>query len=146
MGFMSPNIICSDAVVLVDHASLYDFGILSSNIHNAWMRTVCGRLKADYRYAPSVYYNFPMPEMTEDSKEAIEKTAENILNMRKIYSKKTLADLYGKQSYLYPELQKAHRNNDCAVMRAYGFSIRDMSEVDCIAELMKLYQKKIQEN
>nr|WP_108775610.1 type IIL restriction-modification enzyme MmeI [Lactimicrobium massiliense] len=143
MGFMSPNIISSDAVVLVDHATLYEFGILSSNVHNAWMRTVCGRLKADYRYAPSVYYNFPMPPQTQEMTELISKTAKGILDARKLYPDKTLADMYGKQMYLYPELVKAHQNNDRAVMNAYGFSVKDTSEADCVAELMKMYQKMV---
>lgn len=141
MGYMSEDIICSDAVVIVDNATLYDFGILSSNIHNAWMRTVCGRLKSDYRYSPSVYYNFPMPKLTDKSKEMIEKTAKGILDARKLYKNKTLSEMYGKQMYLYPELQEAHRNNDRAVMKAYGFSVKDMSEEECVSELMKMYQK-----
>lgn len=141
MGYMSADIICSDAVVLVDNATLCDFGILSSNIHNAWMRTVCGRLKSDYRYSPSVYYNFPMPKFTEESKKMIEKTAQGILDARKLYKTKTLSEMYGKQMYLYPELQEAHRKNDRAVMKAYGFSIKDMSEEECVSELMKMYQK-----
>lgn len=145
MGYMSPDIICSDAVVLVDHATLYDFGILSSNIHNAWTRTVCGRLKADYRYAPSVYYNFPMPNITDNIKKLIEKTAQGIIDARKLYPNKTLSELYGKQLYLYPDLQYAHRQNDKAVMTAYGFSVGNMSEEDCVAELMKLYQSLTKE-
>lgn len=141
MGYMSADIICSDAVVLVDNATLFDFGILLSNIHNAWMRTICGRLKSDYRYSPSVYYNFPMPKLTDKSKEMIEKTAQGILEARKLYKTKTLSEMYGKQMYLYPELQKAHRNNDRAVMKAYGFSVKDMSEEECVSELMKMYKE-----
>lgn len=141
MGYMPADIICSDAVVLVDNATLFDFGILSSNIHNAWMRTICGRLKSDYRYSPSIYYNFPMPKLTDKSKEMIEKTAKGILEARKLYKTKTLSEMYGKQMYLYPELQKAHRNNDRAVMKAYGFSVKDMSEEECVSELMKMYKK-----
>ena len=141
MGYMSADIICSDAVVLVDNATLFDFGILSSNIHNAWMRTICGRLKSDYRYSPSIYYNFPMPKLTEESKKMIEKTAQGILDARKLYKTKTLAEMYGRQMYLYPELKKAHRDNDRAVMKAYGFSIKDMSEEECVSELMKMYKE-----
>lgn len=141
MGYMSADITCSDAVVLVDNATLFDFGILSSNIHNAWMRTICGRLKSDYRYSPSIYYNFPMPKLTEESKKMIEKTAQGILDARKLYKTKTLAEMYGRQMYLYPELKKAHRDNDRAVMKAYGFSIKDMSEEECVSELMKMYKE-----
>lgn len=141
MGYMSADIICSDAVVLVDNATLFDFGILSSNIHNAWMRTICGRLKSDYRYSPSIYYNFPMPKLTEESKKMIEKTAQGILDARKLYKTKTLAEMYGRQMYLYPKLKKAHRDNDRAVMKAYGFSIKDMSEEECVSELMKMYKE-----
>ena len=143
IGFLSSDIIASDSVVLVYNATLVDFGIICSNVHNAWMRTIAGRLKNDYRYAPSVYYNFPMPTLTNESKERIEKTAKLILDARKIYNDKSLADMYGENMYMYPELLKAHQENDKAVMEAYGFNWRKMSEADCVAELMKMYKKII---
>lgn len=141
IGFLPPDVIASDSVVLVYNASLYDFGIISSNVHNAWMRTVAGRLKNDYRYAPSVYYNFPLPELTTEQKETIESTAQKILEARKLYPNDTLADMYGDKMYLYPELLKAHQANDKAVMQAYGFWGKINTESECVAELMKMYQK-----
>ena len=141
IGFLPPDVIASDSAVLVYNASLYDFGIISSNVHNAWMRTVAGRLKNDYRYAPSVYYNFPLPELTTEQKETIESTAQKILEARKLYPNDTLADMYGDKMYLYPELLKAHQANDKAVMQAYGFWGKINTESECVAELMKMYQK-----
>ena len=145
IGFLPPDVIASDSAVLVYNASLYDFGIISSNVHNAWMRTVAGRLKNDYRYAPSVYYNFPLPELTTEQKETIESTAQKILEARKLYPNDTLADMYGDKMYLYPELLKAHQANDKAVMQAYGFWGKINTESECVAELMKMYQKLTQD-
>ncbi len=144
IGFLPKDVIASDSVVLVNNATLYDFGILCSNVHNAWMRTIAGRLKNDYRYAPSVYYNFPFPKINEQQKERIIKTAQTILDARAMYSDNTLADMYGKVMYMYPELYNAHKENDRAVMQAYGFNIKEMSEADCVAELMKMYQELVE--
>ena len=141
VGFMPPTVIASDAAVLVNNATLYDFGLISSIVHNAWMRIVAGRLKNDYRYAPSVYYNFPMPKPTEEQRRKIEQTAQNIINARSLYSDKSLADMYGDKMYLYPELLTAHQDNDRAVMEAYGFPVKTMTESQCVAELFKLYQE-----
>ena len=140
IGFLPPDVIASDSAVLVYNATKLDFGIISSNVHNAWMRTVAGRLKNDYRYAPSVYYNFPFPDLSNIAKEHIEATAEKILDARKHYPNCSLADMYGSQMYLYPELLKAHQENDKAVMEAYGFNWHTMTESDCVAELFKMYQ------
>ena len=142
---MPPTVIASDAAVLVNNATLYDFGLLSSNVHNAWMRVVAGRLKNDYRYAPSVYYNFPMPSPTEEQRLRIEQTAQAIIDARKLYQDKSLADMYGENMYLYPELLTAHQQNDRAVMAAYGFPVKTMTESQCVAELFKLYQKLTKE-
>ena len=141
IGFMPPTVIASDAAVLVNNATLYDFGLISSNVHNAWMRVVAGRLKNDYRYAPSVYYNFPMPKPTEEQRKKIEQTAQNIINARSLYSDKSLADMYGDKMYLYPELLTAHQDNDRAVMAAYGFPVKNMTESQCVAELFKMYKE-----
>ena len=139
---MPPTVIASDAAVLVNNATLYDFGLLSSNVHNAWMRVVAGRLKNDYRYAPSVYYNFPMPSPTEEQRVRIEQTAQAIIDARKLYKDKSLADMYGENMYLYPELLTAHQNNDRAVMQAYGFPVKNtFTESHCVAELFKLYKE-----
>ena len=143
VGFLPPNVIASDSAVLVYNASLVVLGIICSNVHNAWMRVVAGRLKNDYRYAPSVYYNFPMPSPTEEQKQRIEQTAQAIIDARKLYPDKSLADMYGENMYLYPELLTAHQNNDRAVMQAYGFPVKStFTESQCVAELFKLYKEK----
>lgn len=143
VGFLPSKVIASDSAVLVYNASLVDFGIICSNVHNAWMRVVAGRLKNDYRYAPSVYYNFPMPSPTEEQKQRIEQTAQAIIEARKLYPDKSLADMYGENMYLYPELLTAHQENDRAVMQAYGFPVKStFTESQCVAELFKLYQEK----
>ena len=127
------------------NASIYDFGILTSNVHMAWVRTVCGRIKSDYRYSVNVVYNnFPWPEPTEAQKKKIEQTAQAILDARALYPDSSLADLYDPLT-MPPELLKAHRKNDAAVMEAYGLSVKDTSEADCVAFLMKRYQELTQQ-
>ena len=143
IGFLPADVIASDSAVLVYNASIYDFGIICSNVHNAWMRTVAGRLKNDYRYAPSVYYNFPFPKVTPEQRKKIEQTAQAILNARKLYADKSLAELYGEKLWLYPELYTAHQQNDKAVMQAYGFWGKVTNEDECVAELMKMYQRLV---
>ena len=149
IGFATQDIISSNAVQIVPNATLYHFGVLTSNVHMAWMRAVCGRLKSDYRYSKEIVYNtFPWPKPTEEQKIKIEQTAQMILNAREQYSDCSLADMYGEKMYLFPELVKAHQDNDRAVMQAYGFtkgSEAYKSEAACVAELMKLYQKKVEE-
>ena len=108
----------------------------------AWMRVVCGRLKSDYSYSPAVYNNFPWPNPSDEQKIKIEQTAQAILNTRALYPKASLADLYDELT-MPLELRKAHQANDRAVMQAYGFSVKDMSEADCVAELMKMYQELV---
>ena len=144
IGFVTADIISSDAVQIVPGATLYHFGILTSNIHMAWMRAVCGRLKSDYRYSKEIVYNtFPWPNPTDAQKTKIEQTAQGILDARAQYPDCSFADMYGEKMYLFPELLKAHQNNDRAVMQAYGFSIKDMTESSCVAELMKMYQRLV---
>ena len=140
IGFLPPNVIASDSAVLVYDASLYEFGIICSNVHNAWMRTIAGRLKNDYRYAPSVYYNFPFPVVTDQQRQKIERTAQAILDARKLYPNNSLADMYGGEMYMFPELLTAHQQNDRAVMEAYGMPIKETTESSCVAELMRRYQ------
>ena len=136
----------SDAVQIVPDASIYEFGILISNVNLAWMRAVCGRLKSDYRYSKDVVYNnFPWPAPTEAQKAKIEQTAQAILDARALYPDSSLADLYDETT-MPPELRKAHQENDRAVMRAYGFDIKIMTESTCVAELMKMYQKLTEES
>ncbi|MBE6102288.1 MAG: class I SAM-dependent DNA methyltransferase [Selenomonas ruminantium] len=140
MGYMDDSVICSNKVRLMPNASLYHFGILNSNVHMSWMRVVCGRLKSDYDYSIKIVYNnFPWPTPTDKQRAAIEKTAQAILNARSLYPNSSLADLYDPVT-MPPELLKAHRANDKAVMQAYGFWGRLNSESECVAELMKMYE------
>jgi hypothetical protein len=116
------------------------FGVMISNVHMAWMRVVCGRLKSDYSYSPSVYNNFPWPSPTDDQRAKIEETAQAILDARALYPDSSLADLYDEVT-MPPELRKAHQANDKAVMKAYGFDVKTTTETSCVAELMKRYQQ-----
>ena len=147
MGFMMPNDLASDAVQIVPNASLYDFGVLTSNVHMAWMRTVAGRLKSDYRYsAKIVYNNFPWPKVTEEQREFISKTAQAILDARSLYPESTLADLYDELT-MPGELRKAHQENDIAVMKAYGMikkvggKDKFMTESETVSKLFELYEE-----
>lgn len=140
LGFKDKDTIASDLVFLIPNAGLYEFGVLMSNVHNSWMRLVAGRLKSDYRYAKDIVYNnFPWPTPSSEQKAKIEKTAQGILDARSLYSDSCLAVLYNPLT-MPKELLKAHIANDKAVMQAYGLSIKDTSEADCVAYLMKLYQ------
>ena len=142
MGFIGKDIIVTDAILLIPDATLYHFGILESNVHMAWMRAVCGRLKSDYRYSKDVVYNnFPWPNPTEEQKAKIEQTAQAILDARALYPDSSLADLYDELT-MPVELRKAHQDNDRAVMAAYGWKAgSQFTESQCVAELFKLYQK-----
>lgn len=140
IGFLTPDIIASNKLFLIPEANLYMFGVMTSNVHMAWMRMVAGRLKSDYSYSPAVYNNFPWPTPTEEQKAKIEETAQAILDARALYPDASLADLYDETT-MPPELRKAHQQNDKAVMRAYGFDIKTTTETSCVAELMRMYQK-----
>ena len=141
MGFLTPDILTSDAVQIIPEATLYHFGVLESNVHMAWMRAVCGRLEMRYRYSKDVVYNnFPWPTPTDEQKAKIEQTAQAILDARALYPDSSLADLYDELT-MPVELRKAHQDNDRAVMAAYGFPIKTMTESQCVAELFKLYQQ-----
>ena len=140
IGFLSPAVIASNSTTIIADATLYHFGVLTSNVHMAWMRTVAGRLKSDYRYSGSVVYNtFPWPTPTDSQKAKIEQTAQAILDARALYPDSSLADLYDETT-MPPELRRAHQQNDKAVMQAYGFDVKTMTEASCVAELMKMYQ------
>ena len=140
MGFMGPDVLCSNRVKISQNATLYHFGVLTSNVHMAWMRTVCGRLETRYCYSINIVYNnFPWPTPTTEQMSAIEKTAKGILDARSRYPDSSLADLYDPLT-MPPELRKAHDRNNVAVMKAYGFPT-SMSEADCVAALMKMYQE-----
>ena len=142
MDYVSSDVISGDKLFMMPNASLYHFGVLNSNVHMAWMRAVGGRLKSDYSYSNTIVYNnFPWPTSTDQQKEKIEQTARKILDARELYPDSSLADLYDPLT-MPPELLKAHTENNKVVMAAYGFTTK-MSEEDCVAELMKLYQKLI---
>ncbi len=141
MEYLSKEIIPGDSIFMMQNATLYSFGILTSNVHMAWMRAVCGRLKSDYRYSGNIVYNnFPWPSPTDTQKQKIEQTAQAILDARALYPDSSLADLYDELT-MPPELRKAHQLNDKAVMQAYDFDIKTTTESSCVAELMKMYQQ-----
>ena len=146
IGYLDDSKLCSNKLRLVPSATLFIFGVLESNVHMAWMRCVCGRLKSDYDYSIKIVYNnFPWPTPTEQQKAKIEQTAQAILDARALYPDSSLADLYDELT-MPPELRKAHQANDRAVMDAYGFikgTAARTSESACVTELMKLYQKKV---
>ncbi len=145
IGFIERGTIVTDAVQIIPDATLYHFGVLTSNVHMAWVRTVCGRLKSDYRYSKDIVYNnFVWCSPTPEQKAKIEKTAQAILDARAKYPDSSLADLYDETT-MPPELRKAHQQNDKAVMQAYGFSLK-MTESECVAELMKMYQTLTETN
>jgi hypothetical protein len=144
IGYLDKNVITTNANFAIANATPYHFGVLTSNVHNAWMRAVCGRLKSDYRYSVTIVYNnYPWPNPTEEQKSKIEKTAQAILDARAIYPDSSLADLYDETA-MPPELRKAHQDNDRAVMQAYGFDQKmytDDKESLIVAELFKLYRE-----
>ena len=141
MGYMDDSVLCSNKLRLMPNAELYHFGILESNVHMAWMRAVCGRLEMRYDYSIKIVYNnFPWCNPTAEQKKKIEETAQAILDARALYPDCSLADLYDEVA-MPPELRKAHQANDRAVMQAYGFDIKTMTESNCVAELMKMYQE-----
>jgi len=141
-GFMTDEVIPGDKLFTIPNATLYMFGIITSNVHMAWMRTVCGRMKSDYSYSTTIVYNnFPWPSPSDEQKRKIEMTAQGILDARALYPDSSLADLYDPLT-MPPELRKAHTLNDIAVMHAYGFSTK-MTEADCVAELMRMYQQLV---
>ena len=143
MDFLSAEIIPGDKLFTMQNATLYEFGILTSNVHMAWMRAVCGRLKSDYSYSNTIVYNnFPWPTPTDKQKLKIMNTAQEIFDARNKYPNSNLADLYDELT-MPPELRKAHQANDRAVMQAYGFDVKTMTESSCVAELMKMYQELV---
>ena len=149
MGFLDENTIATNAAIIVPNADKYCFGILESNVHMAWTKVVCGRLKSDYRYSKDIVYNnFPWCNPTDEQKAKIEKTAQGILDARALYPECSLADLYDELT-MPPELRKAHQLNDAAVMEAYGFRTTDettgksrwLTESETVARLMQMYQE-----
>ena len=139
IGFLDDSIIPTDSVIIIPDATLYHFGILTSSTHMAWVRTVCGRLKSDYRYSKDIVYNnFPWPEATEVRMAEIEKAAQAVLDARALYATSSLANLYDPLT-MPPELTKAHKHLDRQVQKAYDANWQ--SEAECVAELMERYKK-----
>lgn len=149
---MTPDNLCSNQVNLIPDATLYHFGILTSSVHMAWMRAIAGRLEMRYRYSKEIVYNtFPWPDLSGSSaatspnrrgreiKAKIEQTAQAILDARAKYPDSSLADLYDETT-MPPELRKAHKENDKAVMAVYGFNPK-MTEAEIVAQLFKMYEK-----
>ncbi|ANJ93395.1 DNA methyltransferase [Serratia plymuthica] len=119
LGFYSHDVICTNANLFIPNGTLYDFGILSSLLHNDWMRLVAGRLKSDYRYSASVVYNpFPWPDVTDTQREEIERLAEEVILTREEFPGRTLAELYDPDK-MPKELLAAHQTLDKAVDRLY---------------------------
>ena len=151
ISFVSPEIIINGSALIVPNASLYEFGVLTSSIHNSWMRAVAGRLESRYQYSSNIVYNnFPWCNPTDEQKAKIEKTAQAILDARAKYPESSLADLYD-ETFMPSELRKAHQVNDRAVMEAYHFdklSDRkfDITETEIVAELFKMYEKLTKES
>ncbi len=142
MGYLQPNCLTSDSAHIIPNATLYHFGVLTSNVHMAWMRVVCGRLKSDYRYSKDIVYNnFPWCTPGEEQQAEIMRTAQAILDARAEYPDSSLADLYDEVT-MPIVLRRAHQANDRAVMRAYGFPT-SLSESDCVARLFERYERII---
>lgn len=143
IGFMSEEDIATNRVYVIPDATLYDFGIMTSNVHMAWMRTVAGRLELRYNYSATVVYNtFPWPKIKKEQKNKIEKTAQKILEARTLYPESSLSDLYDEIA-MPVELRKAHQANDRAVMEAYGMKVGDTTESESVAQLFKMYEKLV---
>ncbi|MCQ2324473.1 MAG: N-6 DNA methylase [Paludibacteraceae bacterium] len=141
IDYLSPEIIAGDKLFMLPDATLFHFGVLTSNVHMAWMRAVCGRLEMRYSYSNTIVYNnFPWPTPTDEQKAKIEQTAQAILDARAKYPKCSFAKMYDKDMLLFSDLRTAHQDNDRAVMAAYGFSTK-MTESDCVARLLEMYQE-----
>lgn len=140
IGYVSSKTVVSDAVYVMPSAGLYEFGILSSTMHNAWMRRICGRLKSDYRWSPAVYNSMSLPKVCNTKQGDIENTAQNILEARLQYPDKSLAELYNPDK-MPADLLAAHKANDAAVEAAYGVDFNG-DEEKIVAHLFKLYAEK----
>ena len=142
IGYLDANVIASNKLLVIPNARTYHFGVLTSNVHMAWTRAVCGRLEMRYQYSKAIVYNtFPWPDATDKQKTEIEKLAQAVLAARVLYPDSTLADMYGEYSMpFHPKLVKAHQNLDRAVMKLYGLS-HDTPEPAIVALLMERYQQ-----
>ena len=145
VGFLSSQIFASDLVFLIPDAEIYHFGVLTSSVHMAWMRAVCGRLESRYRYSKDIVYNnFPWPQLTEGQRARVAQTAQAILDARAQYPDCSPAQLYGDNSFLFPDLVKAHQANDKAVLELYGLSVK-ATETEIVGRLMEMYLEKTME-
>ena len=142
IGFLTSDVIPGDKLFCMQDAGLYHFGVLTSSVHMAWMRTTCGRLKSDYSYSNTIVYNnYPWPTPTDAQRTRIEQTAQAVLDARALFPNSSLADLYD-ELVMPTELRRAHQQNDRAVMEAYGFPAKPtFSESMLVSELFKLYQQ-----
>lgn len=150
ISFVDSSSIVNGSTLVIRDATIFDFAILTSNIHMAWMRTVAGRMKSDYQYSNKIVYNnFPWPKITNFQREKIRKTGQAILEARNIYNDSTLANLYN-ELLMPPELRKAHQANDRAVMGAYGIPVKGTTESNAVAKLFDMYEnivtKKLNKN
>lgn len=143
MGFVDNGMVPGNKLYFVPNASVYDFGILMSQFHNAWMRMVAGRLKSDYSYANTIVYNnFVWPDPSDAARAEVERCASAVLDARATYEGSTLADMYDPDNdFLYPALIKAHKALDAAVEAAYGVDFNG-DEEKIVAHLFKLYAEK----
>jgi hypothetical protein len=141
IGYLEPSVIANNRLYILPNATLYLFGVLTSNVHMAWTRVVCGRLEMRYCYTPAVYNNFPWPDVTDEQKTVIENLAQNVLSVRALFLNNSLADLYDPLT-MPPELLKAHQALDKAVMKLYKFR-KDTPEAEIVAELMGRYEKLV---
>jgi len=140
IDFMSESVIANDQVLTIANATRFHFGVLSSEMHNVWMRYTCGRLKSDFRYSKDIVYNnFPWPELSMKQQQEIEEAAQRVLDVRSGCSDNSLADLYDPLT-MPLELIKAHRLLDSAVDAAYGKK-KFVGEAERLAFLFKLYKK-----
>ena len=140
IGYLSKDVIVPDSTYAVPSATLYDFGLMNSQMHNAWMRVVAGRLKSDYRYSPVVYNTFAYPDPTPDQRATIEQCAQAVLDARANHPGKSLADLYDPDK-TPGDLLSAHKALDRAVESAYGVDFGG-DEEKIVAHLFKLYAEK----
>lgn len=146
MGFVTNEMIPGDMLFSVSNAGLYEFGILESQFHNAWMRQVAGRLKSDYRYTNTIVYNnFVWPDASTEQHGYIESCAQEVLDARAEHPDATLADMYNPDNeFLFPNLMKAHAELDAAVELAYGVDFNG-DENKIVAHLFNLYAGKVGE-
>lgn len=136
IGFMTPDVIAGDATTIVYDAKLSDFAILESSIHTSWMKTVAGRLKSDYRYSSSVFYNLPIPQITDDIIERLNDSGQAILDARSNHADLSLAEMYTPLT-MPKDLREAHRKNDKVVLKAYGLK-PSVNESDMLKRLLKM--------